>query len=151
MAMKFFHHKLTVTPSANPQSLWQLRVGTNHRVLLHAIEIMPKGNTPASAPLNFVLVLQNSTGTYDTDDSANLIKEIPAYSGNIVSTMHITCSVEPGSNTIYYPISVHQQARLRWTPPTKSGVAILDTATRWALRSLFTSAPELDIVSIFEE
>jgi hypothetical protein len=48
----------------------------------------------------------------------------------------VTNSVEPITTTPHEWITVHQQARLRWTPPTKSGMLILDTATRWALRNI---------------
>jgi hypothetical protein len=152
MAQVFFHYNLdTLTPAANPKSLAQIRVVANRRTILHAIELEGLGSTPAAAAMELAWVLQSADGTYDTDVSANLVKEPPAFGGSIASTMHIACSVEPGTNTIYYPISLHQQARLRWTPPTVSGKLILDQSTRWALRNIGAILQPLKARFIFEE
>jgi len=140
MAQKLFSHKVEVTPGAQPQTQWQARIPTNGRALLHAIAFMPVGATSASAPIKWDLGIQSADGTLDTDDSANLVKEIPAYSGSILTTLHITPSVEPTTMTAHFWITLHQQAMFIWRPPTRNGFIIMDTGTRWGLRCL-TSSP----------
>jgi hypothetical protein len=152
MAGVLLHHNLaTITPAANPKSLWQIRTAANRRTVLHAIELEGLGATPAAAAMELALVLQSADGTYDIDDSASILKQVPAFAGSISATVHITCSVEPGTNTVYYPISLHQQARLRWTPPTVDGKLILDSSTRWALRNIGAILQPLKAKFVFEE
>jgi len=100
---------------------------------------MPIGSTSASAPLKWELGIASADGTF-TDDSANIVKEIPAFSGSILTTVHITPTVEPATLTAHYWITLHQQAMFIWRPPTRNGFIIMDTATRWGLRCL-TSSP----------
>lgn len=150
MAGKLFHYPLVVTPANNPETLFQIRTPANGRSLLHAIELMPKGSTPAAAPLVFQLASQDTAGSA-TDDSAAIVKEVPVYPGSTLATIFKTWTVEPVS-TKYYDIALHQQARLRWTPPTKSGFLVLEQSTRWGL--LYVGAAPgfaIELNAIFEE
>ena len=140
MAAKFFSHVVEVTPGTAPQTQWQARVPANQRTILRGIKFMPIGSTSASAPIKWDFVLQSADGTFSTDDSANIVKEIPAFGASILTTVHITCTVEPTTNTVYDEITLHQQGVLMYRPPTKTGYLILDTGTRWGLRCR-TSAP----------
>lgn len=150
MAGKLFHYPLVVTPANNPETLFQIRVPANERVHLHAIELMPKGSTPAAAPLLFRWASQNTSGSA-TDDSSAIVKEPPAYPQSTLSTIFKTWTVEPTSTKVY-DITLHQQARLRWTPPTKSGYFIIEQSTRYGLL-LVGAAPgfEIEVNAVFEE
>ena len=133
MARKLFSHQVTVTPGAAGQTQWEARVPTNQRTLLHKIIFAPIGSTSASAPLKWELGIASADGTY-TDDSAAIVKEVPAFSGSILTTVHIVPTVEPGTFTRHFWITLHQQARLVWIPPTLDGFLIMDTGIRWSLR-----------------
>ena len=135
MAQKLFTHKIEDTPAGATETQWQARVPTNERCLLHGISFMPLGATSASAPLKWDLGIQSADGTF-TDDSANIVKEIPAYSGAILTTVHTAPTVEPTTTTAHYWITLHQQAMFIWRPPTRSGFIIMDTGVRWGLRCL---------------
>jgi hypothetical protein len=100
---------------------------------LHAIAFMPLGGVSASLPLKWTLGIMSADGTY-TDDSANIVKEIPAFSGSILTTVHIVPTVEPATQTRHFVITLHQQAMFIWRPPTRNGFIIMDSGIRWGLR-----------------
>jgi hypothetical protein len=150
MAAKKLLYSITVLPENNPQTLVQFLGGTNTRLVLNRIDIMPLGATSATAPLQFDLATQGDVGGLIDGDSF-WSKEIPACAEDVLShafKADAPVGAEPGTPTSYYPISAHQQATRVWTPPSP---IIITAGQRLGFRYVSAVFASTDLLFYFEE
>lgn len=131
MANLLFTWEGDVSHDANARTVVQFLVATNYRALLHGIDIMPLGATPASTPLKWHFGVQTTGGTA-VDGSADLEKMTPQASQTLQTTCRKTFSgAEPTLSTPVYPITLHQQGTMRQWKPMQP--IVMEAGERWAL------------------
>lgn len=120
-----------VTPTANPQTLFQLLAPSNHRVMIWAWDISFSGSTPATAPVPYDWAIQTTAG------SASALT--PQYQDRGIdetklATLQKTFTAEPTFSATLIEQSLHQQATELWRPPTIEFPIIVKGGERVGLR-----------------
>lgn len=148
MAALDFMYRVAFTASPGLQTVCQFKAPTAQRVLLHEVELIPKGATGASAPLHFDLSLQDDAGT-STDDSAAMEKHAPVALEAIQTTVRNAFTVEPTTTTPKHVFSLHQQGARTYRPRKP---ILIEGNTRLGFRNLNTALnPACDFVFHLEE
>ncbi len=104
----------TVTPTANPQTLFQVLAPTNQNVRIHGVDLTLQGSTPASAPIPFDWLIQTTAGTGST---ATAQKQDRGQDDSIRAGLQTDFTSEPTAASVLIVFSVHQQASAFWRPP----------------------------------
>lgn len=134
MARLFFTYPgPSVTPSANPTTLYQIVAAANQRSVLKSIEIMPAGVTAATAPILFDVCTQGD-GVNLTDDTSTLVKNLVAAAEALQTTILKQSTGEPGSPVTQYLFTLHQQGTRVWVPPNRDREIIIPGGGRLGIR-----------------
>ena len=119
-ALEFRYNGPTLTPNANPFTLYQIIAAANTRAKLRAIQLIPQGSTGASVPLLFDAVTQTGAGALAAD-AANVVKEHPQAAETIQTTFlaNTAPGAEPAGPVQQFKFSTHQQTGGAWWVPPK--------------------------------
>lgn len=148
MAVLDFMYRVAFTANPGLETVCQFKAPTNQRVVLHEVEMIPKGSTGASAPLHFDLSLQDDAGM-STDDTAAMKKHAPVAPETVQTTVRNAFTVEPTTSTPKHVFSLHQQGARTWRPRKP---IVIEGNTRLGFRNLNTSLnPACDFVFHLEE
>lgn len=140
MARLFRNFTISVTPDKTTNTLLQFIIGSNQRVVLPMISVMPKGNTGASLPIVFQLVKQDDSGNMPAADSANLKLVSPAAAETPIMTAKKWAAgqTEPTTTTDQgYTFTVHQQQNKEWIPTNPFREVWMLGSEIWGLRYLY--------------
>ncbi len=104
----------TVTPNANPRTLFHVLAPTNHRITIWGLDIGMKGSTPATAPVPLDWCIQSTAGTGSA--------LAPQYQDRGIddaklATLTKDFTAEPTFGAILIEFPMHQQAVVLWRPP----------------------------------
>lgn len=121
MSRVFFRYPVRITGvTQNPETLLQINAATNHRVVLHNVEIQPLGATPATKPMEFDFIEQSTDGTTTLVAATDLVKNFEAAGETIQTQIRLTAhGAEPTSVTpppVRDFVTVHQQGSRIWRP-----------------------------------
>lgn len=149
MAALDFMYRVAFSADPGLETVCQFKAPTNQRVLLHEVELIPKGSTGASAPLHFDLSLQDDGDATSTDNSAQLQKHAPVASEAIQTTVRNAFTGEPTTSTPKHVFSLHQQGARTYRPRKP---IVIEGNTRLGFRFLNASLnPACDFVFHLEE
>lgn len=132
---------------SGPKTVCQFKAPTNQRLKLRRIELIPKGSTGASIPLDFDLGLQDDAGT-STDDSSAMQKSAPVAAETIQATVRKSFTVEPTTSTPKDFMSLHMQGARTWEPVEP---IVVEGNTRLGFRYLSSLTVDCDFAFHFEE
>lgn len=104
----------TVTPTANPQTLFQVLAPANQNVRILGVDLTPQGSTPASVPIPFDWIIQTTAGTGST---ATAQKQDRGQDDSIRATLQTDFTSEPTASSVLIVFSLHQQSSGFWRPP----------------------------------
>lgn len=104
----------TVTPTSNPQTLFQVAAPTNQTVRILGADISLQGSTPATAPTPLDWIIQTTAGT---GSAATGQLEDRGGDDSIRSTMLTDFTAEPTAGSILIEFAIHQQGTAFWRPP----------------------------------
>jgi len=104
----------TVTPTANPQTLFQVLAPTNQAVKILGADVALQGSTPATSPVLFDWVIQTTAGTAST---ATGQLEDRGGDDSIRATLLTDFTSEPTAGSIIIEFGIHQQGTAFWRPP----------------------------------
>lgn len=110
------------TASANPETLFQLLAGTNHRCTIIGMDIGLQGIVPAAAPVVFDFIVQADAGTPGAGATTlTPQKNDRGIDETIVTSFtcfdDIGTSVEPTPGVSLCEFSLHEQGYTHWRPP----------------------------------
>ena len=135
--------------SVTPFTLFQFAAASNHRALMHNIDVQLYGSTGASAPIKFDMGLQNDIGGLGAD-STGFVKERGGFTETIQTVVNtVPGGTEPTTTTVLEVFSVHQQSARLWIPPT--GPIPIPGGTRFGLRIMSAAAFVIGVTVSIEE
>lgn len=135
--------------SVNPFTLVQFASASNHRALLHRVDIQLYGSTGASASIKFDVGVQNDIGGLAADGTG-FVKELPAASETVQTVVNtVPGGTEPTTTTVQQSFSLHQQNYRLWIPPT--GPIHIVGGTRLGIRVRSAAAFLIGITCFIEE
>lgn len=138
------------TPAANPETLCQVKAGTNSRVVLHQIDVLLFGSSGATAPLLFQVATQDGAGT-SSDGSSNLVANLIAGAETLQTTMLQVFTGEPSTNTLREQFSLHQQGARSWHSGAWRGEMLIIGGARLGIRYVNGSFVACRLVLHLEE
>lgn len=144
-ALKWMHK--TNFNNSGTKTVCQIKAPTNQRAVLRRVELIPKGASGATAPLDFDLSLQDDAGT-STDDSAAIQKSAPVAAETVQTTVRTAFTAEPSTSTPKDHFSLHQQGARTWEPVDP---VVIEGNTRLGLRYLSALTVDCDFALYFEE
>lgn len=137
MARGFFHYNgVTVTPAANPTTLYQILAAANRRTVLHGIEVMPLGATAATAPLLFDICLQDDANGLVIAADATKPKDWPEMAETVQTTVLQQNGGEPTTSTVKREFSLHQMGTRAWVSIQPFKEIIIPGGVRMGVRYL---------------
>ena len=110
----YYYVSDTVTPTSNPQTLFQLLAPANHRVKILGVDLAFSGSTPATAPVPFDWCTQATAGTGSPITPQYQDRGIDETK---LATLQQDFTAEPTLGAILIPLALHQQGTLIWRPP----------------------------------
>lgn len=119
MARIFRNFTISVTPDKTVNTLLQFLPGSNQRVVVPMISVMPKGNVGASLPIVFKFVRQDDSGNMPAADGGNLklVSPVAAEAPIMTAKKWAGSQTEPTTTTdVGYTFTVHQQQNKEWIP-----------------------------------
>jgi hypothetical protein len=124
-----FTFQCDVTHDTNERTVAQFLVASNMRAVLHGIDIMPLGGTPATTPLKWWFGVQTTGGTAN---AGSFYKRPPDFDQTLQTTVRETfSSTDPTKSTPKYPLTLHQQGTmLQWVPAEP---VVMEASERWGL------------------
>ena len=141
----FYYVSITVTPAANPRTLFQAYTSTNQQAKIHGIDIGMEGGTPASSPILFDWCVQSSAG--DGLPATAFLQDRTS-SITVQTTLQKTFTAEPTLDSTIINFSLHQQGTAFWRPPFP---IILKDSERIGLRYLSSTFVSVALTVYMEE
>lgn len=110
-----YYAQVSVTPTVNPQTLFQVSVPSGQKVAINGADISLQGSTPASTPIPLEWLIQTSAGN---SSKLTAQKQDRGADETVQATLLKSFTSEPSGTTVLVSFSLHQQSTGLWRPPT---------------------------------
>ncbi len=142
-------HEVERTPTAQNETLIQLKAPTHQRLKLKAVELMPLGSTSASVPIEFDIAKQDDAGVGGGAATAEKLPPIGSETPTATVLEAPWATSQPTGPVSKYSFSLHQQGARLWVPPL--GPILIEGGEYWGLRYASATFVKVKVRLYWEE